>query len=57
MRTIAAVALALTMLFTVANAYATTHKKHHHHAAAKGDQKDATKEAPKAAKEKAPATK
>jgi hypothetical protein len=55
MRTIAAVALALTMLFTVASANATTHKKKHHHTTTtKGD---TTKDAPKASKEKAPATK
>ena len=47
MRTITAVALALTMLFTVASANATTHKKKHHasstsstkDAAPKGDTK------------------
>ena len=53
MRTITAVALALSMLVGVTAANATTHKKHHskkHHAstASKGD---------KGSKEKAPATK
>ena len=57
MRTITAVALALTMLFAVSNAAnATTHKKHRHHAAStkKDTSKDATKDT---TKEKAPAPK
>ena len=52
MRTFTAIALALSMLFTVATANATTHKKKHH--AAQGS-KSTTKDAGKAApKEKAP---
>jgi hypothetical protein len=55
MRTITALAMALTMLFAVTNAAnATTHKKKHH--AAQGSKKDTTKEAAPA-KDKAPATK
>jgi hypothetical protein len=53
MRTLTAIALATAMLFTVANANATTHKKKKHHAQA--SQK--TEKAPKAetkAPEKAP---
>lgn len=55
MRTITAVALALTMLFTVASANATTHKRHRRHSTKTAEQKDATKDTAKApAKEKAP---
>ena len=43
MRTITAVALALTMLFTAASAHATHKKKHH--AASTTSTKDATKDA------------
>jgi hypothetical protein len=41
MRTITAVALALTMLFTVASANATTHHKKKHHASSTSSTKDA----------------
>jgi hypothetical protein len=57
MRTFTAIALALSMLFTVATANATTtHKKKKHHAAqgSKSTTKDSTKATPK---EKAPAEK
>jgi hypothetical protein len=53
MRTITAVALALTMVFAVASANATTHKKHRRHHAAASTK--STKEAPKdTTKEAAP---
>jgi hypothetical protein len=60
MRTFTAIAMALSLLFTVATANATTHKKHttkKHASTAQGD-KTASKDTGKAApKEKAPATK
>ena len=54
MRTLTALALATAMIFSVANAQATTHKKKHHHAAST---KSGSKNATKPETEKAPATK
>ena len=54
MRTFTAIALALGMLFTVANAHATTHKKKHHATSTKKSTKEGDKTAaPK--EDKAPA--
>ncbi len=56
MRTITAVALALSMLFTVAAANATTHKKHRRHSSKSSQQqKDASKDTAKAATKEKPA--
>jgi hypothetical protein len=53
MRTLTAIALAVTMLVGVTGAHATTHKKHHkkHQASSESSKGD------KGSKEKAPATK
>jgi hypothetical protein len=52
MRTLTAIALAITMLAGVTVAHATTHKKHHKKHQASSESKSA-----KASKEKAPAAK
>ena len=57
MRTITALALATTLLFSAVGAHATTHKKHHRQKSAQSQQKDAKAPKPSSGKAAAPATK
>ncbi len=57
MRTITAIALATTLLFSAAGAHATTHKKHHRKHTAQTEQKDAKASKAPSGKAAAPATK